>query len=325
MSLCALGCAGRPPHVASAPPPPAPTVDHLRFRIVKETLAAEARERLRQQIEDVFVLQGEVAVVEPHGDDRMHVVLPVGARRIPWPQLLALVGVAAPAAQPLASDDFELPLQPDWLAAFEKRALAETLAQLQQRLMRLNVVRSHIHVDGDVVQVDVPDLAPSWRDRLRRALSLPLRLQVQMQRPNNVPAVDAGGHAVPTGDAVVLQSDLWPSAAGMHSEQFWRSDDPALLELFVAVLRRAVAPDSQLLVGFAARHGQRYYRSYLVERRAALTSDDIVGARIVSGKQPDDELVALQLSPAGAKRFERLTRDHVGAELVIVIDRKSVV
>jgi preprotein translocase subunit SecD len=61
------------------------------------------------------------------------------------------------------------------------------------------------------------------------------------------------------------------------------------------------------------------YRSFLVEREAPLTGESLTGAD-VSLSQLNEPEVNISFDPAGAREFERLTRENTGRRMAIVLD-----
>jgi preprotein translocase subunit SecD len=65
---------------------------------------------------------------------------------------------------------------------------------------------------------------------------------------------------------------------------------------------------------------ERYWKTYLVYRRAEVTGDDLADASVQIDQQENTPYVALEFTPRGAESFERITSRNVQKRFAIVLD-----
>jgi hypothetical protein len=321
-TVAVAGCAHQRPPVA--PPPPdagPPLVERLTYRVDRAELDAGASARLLRRVEDAWIVQDEPVVVELVGDRAIHAILPAGVRPIPWPALIAIDAIVPPRHAPAESGDLLLSLRPDWRARFAALVLDDTVAQLRRRLQRLGLTAARVHAEGDQLVVELPAMQPEARDSLFRMLATPLRVSFQLVSPASAPVEDARGHPVAYEPPITIAHEHWQVRGAVpRAESFWRSEDPVALRLFAAAVGAGVPPKQRLLTGRMLTGDRTAYRTFVVEREASVTSDDVVD--IVARQRRDTRqlLLALRFSAGGAKRLYALTAGCVGCRLAIVVD-----
>ncbi len=96
--------------------------------------------------------------------------------------------------------------------------------------------------------------------------------------------------------------------------EFHLVDEP-MEEKLDKALREGPPPDDVILYGPRPER-----RPYLVKRRAALTGAEVAEARVGIDSRTGEYAVVLKFNRKGARKFDRLTRDHVGERFAIVLE-----
>jgi preprotein translocase subunit SecD len=313
LMLALAGCR----HAAVSPPAPAgPATLTLSLRALPDDALDYHLTRMARDIEKLFARNGEQADVDIVGHAALRVVLRNGMRKISWPALLALDGLAPPTEKPEWSADFQLPVATSWLAAAREQILDETVTRLRDRLViGMHHPSARVSRQGDRVRVEVSDLPVSARAALLEAVTVRTRLTFHLvDSDTRWMRWQGGRHA---HDGLTLEEAPSPS------ELFWRASDEAPLRLFVDSLHgeEAVPSDHRLLVGDLWRRDGHFFRTFFVHRRVELSSEDITES-FFSVTKARDRIDALKftLTPWGTQRFADLTAHNVGAKLVVVIE-----
>jgi preprotein translocase subunit SecD len=274
--------------------------------------------RLARDVEQLFARGGEQADVAVIGHEALHVVLPHGMRKIPWPALLALDGLAPAREQPEWSADFRLPVAPSWIAAARERILDETVARVRDRLVQVLHQRdSRVHREGDRVIVEVPRLSANARARLVASITARPRLTFHLLDAH-ADWMFRRGELLAQG-GLTLEQERWSS----NFDLFWRAADEASLRLFVDSLRGddAVPPDHRLVIGEVWRGQERYFRTFFVLRRIELSSEDLTEVHLVqAAASKRTEAIGFTLTPWGSQRFADVTARNAGAKMIVLLE-----
>jgi protein-export membrane protein SecD len=113
-----------------------------------------------------------------------------------------------------------------------------------------------------------------------------------------------------------------------HSDFYLRGPERESLERYFARLARsdpAFALPADRVLGFELRDPESpgdkpLWRSYLLERKAAITGADVSNAELAADPNTSRPVVLLELSRAGARTFGEVTERIAGKKLAVVLD-----
>ncbi len=82
--------------------------------------------------------------------------------------------------------------------------------------------------------------------------------------------------------------------------------------------RRTGRPPGTVIID--ADKNDRFASAYLLVKRAIVTGEDLVDAQPGFDQQTNEPIVSFRFNSAGARRFGKYTKDHVGEPFAVVID-----
>ncbi len=201
-------------------------------------------------------------------------------------------------------------------AEARSEAIERAVAVVRNRIDHLGVQEPVVQRSGDRVIVELPGVRDP--ERARQVVGRTAFLELYLVRDDDGSRTlgDRLGRADPE-----LASRLLNGGAG---RLLVREPDVAAVRdaLDRDEIRRRLPPGVAVRWGreSLAMGGDLYRPLWLLEDRAFLTGEEIVGARPGRDEMTGETLVAFDLSRAGGRVFERVTGGNVGRSIAIVLD-----
>jgi len=180
-------------------------------------------------------------------------------------------------------------------------------------------VRALPRIDRAIVQALGPE-ALTDRARAERTGDAVEQLLFggQDTTPEDTEEADSAENARPLS-ALLLQS-------GSDGEFLVAEADVAMVERFISLpeVQRALPRNTELLWGAEPRgRGAQLYRSlFVLESRAFMTGEVLEDAQPGRDPQFGNTIVSFELNRTGGRTFERVTSQHIGDRIAIVLDNK---
>jgi len=200
-----------------------------------------------------------------------------------------------------------------------ERALAVVRARAAALGPNVRVTRS-----GEEISVDLPAVAPEALAAFRRLMRLDVRLELRLvDDDSDLVRRLVGRLPPPAGIALRERVRDRGGRSLRHAVLVGRNLDR--LKGYLGRLPPDLRPpDRELRIGegLAESGRETEFELYLVHRHAALTGEHVREARVLFDDATGVPDVGVTFSPEGARRFEALTRAHVGQRVAILLNDK---
>lgn len=231
-----------------------------------------------------------------------------------------------------AAGKIRLRLDPDQVAEVQDYALRQGIETIRGRVDKFGVAEPTIIKRGTDIVVELPGLTQEHFDRIKSVIGRTAQLEFKI--------VDDGAEymkkvaaSVPKDGPITVVPDFWSekNTGQTHEDLFLRAKNRDDLEKFVAGLTGGLAVPSDHEIGFeetqrTADDGdaapERFWRTYYLKRRAAVTGEYLANAELSWDQQTGRPEVAFTMDRQGAALMERLTGENVGRKMAIVLDEK---
>jgi SecD/SecF fusion protein len=200
----------------------------------------------------------------------------------------------------VSADALDLELNQDEVRRIEREAVEQSLEIIRNRIDQFGVAEPAILQQGDdeiVVQL------PGVKDPARAIGLIGRTAQLEFK------LVDSD-HARELPDLIREARRAWG-----------QTQHPSSAELNRLMADRL--PPGTALYLQKPGHGEvpgRDFAPLLLEKKTLMTGAALQTAKVVVDRRTGAPYVALEFNPQGARLFERITRDHVGQQLAIVLD-----
>lgn len=220
----------------------------------------------------------------------------------------------------VASSDarITLRLMPELVQSIRQDAVNQTITTINNRVDQMGVSEPSIARRGDdQVQIQLAGLEDP--EYARRLLGRTAQLQFQMCADDAKFLKDLKN--LPEGVELVESGYSRPDTA--TGRDMFLTFKESQLDAVKEFLKDKVPPEYVVKYGKTGREdlGEKTIRTYTLERKVALTGDDLIDARVSPGSDSNPRPgVSLSLGPAGAKIFAELTAVSVGKRMAIVLE-----
>lgn len=206
-------------------------------------------------------------------------------------------------------------MDPNLVQSIKSDAVNQTITTLTNRIDKMGVTEPSIARRGDdQVQIQLPGYDDP--EQAKSMLGRTAQLQFQMCDDESTFLKDLKD--LPEG-AKLIESGYSRSAVGVAKDIYIEFEQDKLAVMKEYFKDKAPA---HLVVKFGEeRNGMM--RTYTLERKASLTGDDLIDARVSAGSNMDPRPgVSLSFGPVGAKIFADLTEKNIGKRMAIVLEDK---
>ena len=233
-----------------------------------------------------------------------------------------------------------LRLDPDQVEEVRDYALRQGIETIRGRVDKLGVAEPTIIKKGTDIIVELPGLKPADFERIKSIIGRTAQLEFKIVDDGSEYMKKAAG-AVPKRDPkatlqptdVDVGTEAWneEDSGKAHEDVYLRSKSRDALQKFFAGLtgELAVPPDHE--IGYEEMQGRgedgeqtpdRYWRTYYLHKRAALTGEYLSNADQTWDQNTGRPEVSFEFDRQGAAISERMTGDNIGRKMAILLDEK---
>src|SRR5450759_2951025 len=214
----------------------------------------------------------------------------------------------------------------------EETALRQAIETIRGRVDKFGVAEPTIIKKGTDIVVELPGAKAEEFERIKSIIGRTAQLEFKI--------VDDGSDymkkvaaSVPKEGAITVSPESWTEkhAGTQHEDVYLRAKekDRDVLSKFIASLSGDLAVPNdreialELMSPREASEGtpDRYYRSYLLKKRAGVT-----GEYLAMADESWDEMgkpeVSFTMNRQGANMMEKLTGENVGRKMAVILDEK---
>jgi preprotein translocase subunit SecD len=215
------------------------------------------------------------------------------------------------------ADSFELSMKDDAVKQLKESAVDQAVKAIRNRVDKWGVSEPTIAKRGDAsILVQLPGY--SNPEKAKELLGRTAQLEFKIVDDADTSLTKLKD--LPPG--ITLDWDRYTGAGdALVSSPFLRSKDRALLSEFI---KDKAPPSREFGIGkIEEGKGEASYRTFLLDKRAALTGEYITDARVAFDQSPGEgnrPYVQLTFNRTGAELFGRLTKENVKRRMAIVLD-----
>ena len=307
---------------------------HLVYEVNIEKAVSSKVDRLANDVDDALRKKGADVAVARAGRDDITVTFKVPGESgklddellKPFRRDLDLV------SRDPATGTVKLKYDSDRVAEVEELALRQAIETIRGRVDKFGVSEPTIIKKGTDIVVELPGAKAEEFERIKSIIGRTAQLEFKI--------VDDGSDymkkvaaSVPKDGAVTVAPESWTEkhAGTQHEDVYLRvkEKDREVLSKFIAGLSGDLAVPNdreialELMSPREASEGtpDRYYRSYLLKKRAGVT-----GEYLAMADESWDEMgrpeVSFTMNRQGANMMEKLTGENVGRKMAVILDEK---
>jgi preprotein translocase subunit SecD len=233
-----------------------------------------------------------------------------------------------------------LRLDPDQVEEVRDYALRQGIETIRGRVDKLGVAEPTIIKKGTDIIVELPGLKPADFERIKSIIGRTAQLEFKIVDDGSdymkkvagaVPKRDPKATLQPTDVDVGTEAWNEEDTGKSHEDVYLRSKSRDAIEKFFAGLtgELAVPPDHE--IGYEEMQGRgedgeqtpdRYWRTYYLHKRAALTGEYLSNADQTWDQNTGRPEVSFEFDRQGAAISERMTGDNIGRKMAILLDEK---
>jgi preprotein translocase subunit SecD len=228
-----------------------------------------------------------------------------------------------------------LRLDPDQVAEVREYALRQGIETIRGRVDKLGVAEPTIIKKGTDIIVELPGLNPADFERIKSIIGRTAQLEFKIVDDGSEYMKKIAPEAKKAGSTAGIEvlPDEWTEkdSGKSHEDIFLRSKNRDALMKFFAGLPPELQVPADREIGYEEMQGRgsdgevtpdRYWRTYLLHKRAGLTGEYLQNADQTWDQQTGRPEVSYELDHQGAPLNERLTSENVGRKMAIILDEK---
>ena len=229
-----------------------------------------------------------------------------------------------------------LRLDPDQVAEVREYALRQGIETIRGRVDKLGVAEPTIIKKGTDIIVELPGLKPADFERIKSIIGRTAQLEFKIvDDGSDYMTRKVAPEAKKVGAALGIEvlPDEWTEkdSGKAHEDVYLRSKSRDALMKFFAGLPPDLQVPADREIGYEEMQGRgsdgevtpdRYWRTYLLHKRAGLTGEYLQNADQTWDQQTGRPEVSYELDRQGAPLNERLTSENVGRKMAIILDEK---
>jgi len=229
-----------------------------------------------------------------------------------------------------------LRLDPDQVAEVREYALRQGIETIRGRVDKLGVAEPTIIKKGTDIIVELPGLKPADFERIKSIIGRTAQLEFKIvDDGSDYMTRKVAPEAKKVGAALGIEvlPDEWTEkdSGKAHEDVYLRSKSRDALMKFFAGLPPDLQVPADREIGYEEMQGRgsdgevtpdRYWRTYLLHKRAGLTGEYLQNADQTWDQQTGRPEVSFEFDRQGASISERMTGDNIGRKMAILLDDK---
>jgi preprotein translocase subunit SecD len=225
-----------------------------------------------------------------------------------------------------------LRLDPDQVEEVRDYALRQGIETIRGRVDKLGVAEPTIIKKGTDIIVELPGLKPADFERIKSIIGRTAQLEFKIVDDDSDYMKKIAPEAKKvTGIEVATESWTEKDSGKSHEDVYFRSKSRETLQKFFSGLTGELAVPADHEIGYeetqargddGAQVPDRFWRTYYMHRRAALTGEYLSNADQTWDQQTGRPEVSFEFDRQGAAISERMTGDNIGRKMAILLDDK---
>ncbi|MDX2020668.1 MAG: protein translocase subunit SecD [Deltaproteobacteria bacterium] len=219
----------------------------------------------------------------------------------------------------------------DQVAEVGDYALRQGIETIRGRVDKFGVAEPTIIKRGTDIVVELPGLKTEDFERIKSVIGKTAQLEFKIVDAGS-PYMQKVSAAIPQDGKITVVPDVWRDKKTGEQKQdiYLQSKDRKVLEAFVAGLSGELAVPADREFGYEEVEGgnggdgkvkaPNEWRTYLLEKRAAVTGEYLSSADLSWDAQTNRPEVLFAMDHQGASLMERLTTANIGRKMAIVLD-----
>jgi protein-export membrane protein SecD len=231
-----------------------------------------------------------------------------------------------------AAGTVRLRLDQDQVEEVRDYALRQGIETIRGRVDKFGVAEPTIIKKGTDIIVELPGLESQDFERIKSIIGRTAQLEFKI--------VDDGSEymrkvaaAVPKDSGIDVTPESWTEkdSGKQHEDVYLRSKSRDSLQKFFAGLTGELAMPADHEIGYEENQARsetgeatpdKYWRTFYLHRRAALTGEYLSNADQTWDQQTGRPEVSFEFDRQGAAISERMTGDNIGRKMAILLDDK---
>jgi preprotein translocase subunit SecD len=221
----------------------------------------------------------------------------------------------------------------DQVAEVADYALRQGIETIRGRVDKFGVAEPTIIKRGTDIVVELPGLKTEDFERIKTVIGKTAQLEFKIVDAGS-PYMQKVSAAIPQDGKIQVVPDVWRDKKTGEQKQdtYLQSKDRKALESFIAGLSGELAVPADREFGYEEVEGATgsdvkikaptEWRTYLLEKRAAVTGEYLSSADLSWDAQTNRPEVLFGMDRQGAALMERLTTANIGRKMAIVLDDK---
>lgn len=306
---------------------------HLVYEVnIGKAVQAKA-DRFANEIEDAVKKKTQDVTISREGRDDVVVTFnnPADAAKLDQSIMRDYRDRLEEVERDAAAGKVRLRIDSDHVAEIEDLALRQGIETLRGRVDKFGVSEPTIIKKGTDIVVELPGLKAADFERIKAIIGRTAQLEFKIVDDDADDYMKKLVATIPQDGPVKWELDQWSekdSGKG-HDLVFLRARDRKELDKFISGLsgEMALPADREWGLEEIARSEagdsapEKYWRGYLLKKRASVT-----GEYLANAEESWDEMgrpeVAFTMDRQGAALMGKLTGEHVGRRMAIVLDEK---
>ena len=225
-----------------------------------------------------------------------------------------------------------LRLDPDQVEEVRDYALRQGIETIRGRVDKLGVAEPTIIKKGTDIIVELPGLKPADFERIKSIIGRTAQLEFKIVDDDS----DYMKKIAPEAKKVAgidVSTESWTEkdSGKSHEDVYFRSKSRDTLQKFFAGLTGEQAVPADHEIGYEETQARgddggqtpdRFWRTYFMHKRAALTGEYLSNADQTWDQQTGRPEVSFEFDRQGANISERMTGDNIGRKMAILLDDK---
>jgi preprotein translocase subunit SecD len=226
-----------------------------------------------------------------------------------------------------AAGTVRLRMDEEYVKEVQDYALRQGIETIRGRVDKFGVAEPSIRAKGRDIVVELPGLGKSDFERVKRVIGRTAQLEFKIADDKD-DFMTRMSSRVPKDGPIEVRTDNYDGKQhGTVVYTYLQSKDKKALTEFIAGLD--VPKDHQIQLGEEQAKDEKgndlpekVWRTYYLYRRAELTGEYITDAEVQWDERTGRPEVGLNFDRNGASIFERVSGDHIGERLAIILDEK---
>jgi preprotein translocase subunit SecD len=317
---------------------------HLVYEVNVDKAVSDKVDRLSSDIEDRLRRDKAVTELNVTREGRDDIILtfksPADAAKVDEAMLKEYRNSLDLVDRNPATGVVRLRLDPDQVEEVRDYALRQGIETIRGRVDKLGVAEPTIIKKGTDIIVELPGLKPSDFERIKSIIGRTAQLEFKIVDDGSeymkkvagaVPKRDPKAALQPTDVDVGTEAWNEEDSGKAHEDVYLRSKSRDALEKFFAGLTGELAVPADHEIGYEEMQGRgedgeqtpdRYWRTYYLHKRAALTGEYLSNADQTWDQNTGRPEVSFEFDHQGAAISERMTGDNIGRKMAILLDEK---